>query len=175
MKRHASISACGTFRVALTREHDIECVRKCCVDWRPTRSGFVVFVLNNPSNADAYVDDPTVMRGWGFTRAWGYGAMMFANVNCWRSTNPALAEIPDEGILWYNDAWLRHAMQISALTVCAWGDKAEPRLARRAFEVMHPLGPLHALRVTKAGNPQHPLYLPGKLIPQIWKGERYQQ
>jgi hypothetical protein len=141
----------------------------------PTRSGFVVFVLNNPSTADSTVDDPTVMRGWGYTRLWGYGAMMFVNTNPFRATNPAMAEMPDAYVQMMNDGWLRHAMEVSAVTICGWGDKANPTLARHAFEVMHVLGPLHALRVTKAGNPQHPLYLASTCKPQLWRGERYQQ
>lgn len=175
MKRKASLSACGTFRVALMREHDPECRQKCCVDYTPTKTGFVVFVLNNPSIADSDIDDPTVMRGWGYTKAWGFGAMMFVNTNCWRATNPAMARIPDEAVMVSNDKWLRHAMEISAITICGWGDKADVRLARRAWEVLHVAGPVYALRITKSGNPQHPLYLPGNLTPTLWNGEKYLQ
>lgn len=175
MKRKASISTCGTFRVALTREWEPDCQCKMCKGYTPRLSGFVAWVLNNPSIADGDIDDPTVKRGWGYTRAWGYGAMIFLNTNCWRATNPAMAQTPDAGVMWSNDQWLRHGMEISALTICGWGDKADPILARHTWEVLHPLGPLHALRVTMSGNPQHPLYLPGNLTPQIWKGERYQQ
>lgn len=175
MLRRASLSECGTFRVALTREHDPRCDHKCCNGYTPTLPGFVAFVLNNPSIADSDIDDPTVMRGWGYTKAWGYGAMIFVNTNCWRATNPAMARQPDECIMSVNDQWLRHAAEISAVTICGWGDKADPDLARRAWEVLHVAGPVHALRITKAGNPQHPLYLPGTLRPQLWNGERYQQ
>jgi hypothetical protein len=175
MKRKASHSLCGTFRVSLTREYDPTCTEKCCAGPPPVHRGYVVFIFNNPSIAGGDVDDPTVRRGWGYTRAWGYGAMMYLNTNPWVSTNPALARTPDSGVLDANDQWLRHAQEISAITVCGWGDKADPVLARRAWEVLHVAGPLHALRVTTSGNPQHPLYLPKALIPQIWKGERYQQ
>lgn len=141
----------------------------------PTRSGFVSWGLNNPSTADGLLDDPTVRRCWAFTRAWGYGAMMFVNTNPFRATNPAMCQTPDSYVMMMNDGWLRHAMEISAITVCGWGDKANPELAQHAFEVMHVLGPLHALRITKAGNPQHPLYLASTCTPILWRGERYQQ
>lgn len=175
MIRKASLSSCGTFRVALTREFDPLCELKCCKGFTATQQGFVGWGLNNPSIADSDIDDPTVLRGWDFTKRWGYGAMMFVNTNPWRATNPAMARTPDEGVMYSNDQWLRHAMQVSGLFICGWGDKADPELARRAFGVLHTEGPVHALRITKSGNPQHPLYLPAITVPQIWKGERYQQ
>lgn len=175
MKRKASLSRCETYRVALTREHDPECTHKCCAGFTPTHPGFVAWGLNNPSIADSDIDDPTVLRGWDFTKRWGYGAMIFVNVNPWRSTNPLLAQMPEESVQTVNDQWLRHAMHISGMFVCGWGDKADTELAKRAFDVLHSEGPVYALRITKAGNPQHPLYLPGITMPTIWKGERYQQ
>ena len=134
----------------------------------PRKRGIVAFVLNNPSIADDEIDDPTVKRGWQFTESWGYGHMIFVNTNPYRATIPRDALRPPEHIMQTNDQWLRYVMAHCELVVCAWGDKANPILAQRAIKVMHSLGPLHALKVTKLGNPHHPLYLPGDLQPQIW-------
>lgn len=178
MIRKATISECGTYRVALSREYDPTCVN--CTDARkwpggpPRKSGFVSWVLNNPSTADGINDDPTVRKAWKYTRGWGYGAMLFVNTNCYRSTHPELALYPSDYVMMQNDGWLRHAMDISALTICGWGDRANDALAKHAFEIMHELGPLHAMRITKDGNPQHPLYLASTCEPNLWKGEKYQ-
>lgn len=133
----------------------------------------VAWVLNNPSTADGKHNDPTVAKAWTFTTSWGYDSMIFVNTNPYRSTDPKAARMPSELALRANDAWLAHAMKHSQLTVCGWGDKANPELAKRALLVVHALGPVHALRITKQGNAQHPLYLPGNLTPTIWNPEKW--
>lgn len=129
--------------------------------------GVVAWVLNNPSMADHEQDDPTVRRMWAFTLAWGFSAMGVFNINPYRATDPKDAVVPPLHIQEVNDGWLRTAMSCS-IVVCGWGDKGERSLIRRALGVMHPMGPLSSLRVTKQGNPQHPLYLPGDLKPEPW-------
>jgi len=130
------------------------------------------WVLNNPSTADGEHNDPTVAKAWAFSTAWGYDSMVFVNTNPYRSTDPKLAKMPPEEVLVQNDEWLRTIMTSTLMVVCGWGDKANPELARRAVIVMHELGPLHALKVTKSGNPGHPLYLPGDLKPTLWNPDK---
>jgi hypothetical protein len=99
--------------------------------------------------------------------------MMFVNTNPFRATDPNVGRMAadagfNDDILAANDSWLRYAQGQCPYLIAAWGDKAAPYLVRRAISVLHPIGPLHAMRVTKQGNPQHPLYLPGNLQPQLW-------
>ncbi len=56
----ATISACGTYRYLLTRRipQVVRHVKPC------------LFVLINPSTADASVPDPTMTRCLGFARDW---------------------------------------------------------------------------------------------------------
>lgn len=163
MNRSAVLSECETYRMQLIR-----CLERH--EWTTsTQPGVVAWVLNNPSTADAEIDDPTVRKCWAFTRRWNYGQMMFVNTNPYRATDPARALVPPEAVLTANDSWLFYAMTQSPLVVAAWGDRANPMLAQRAVRVLHTLGPLHAMRVTKAGNPQHPLYLPADTVPELWK------
>jgi hypothetical protein len=168
MFRNASLSPDGTYRTSLGRMFDPNCKRKCCEGGLKRNSGFVLWVGNNPSTADGEFDDNTVRRMWAFTRLWEFNTLQIANTNCYRSTDPNSALVPPNFILDINDDWLRSLHTRSAFTVCAWGDKANPKLAERAVRALHPLGPLHALRETKAGNPQHPLYLPAVLAPELW-------
>lgn len=162
MHRSAVLSECGNFRFQLTREVDREL-------WHEhLHPGCIAWVLNNPSTADHEVDDPTVRKCWAYTLRWGFGRMMFVNTNPYRATDPKRAKFPEEQILLANDSWLAYAVSQCPYVVAAWGDKANPELARRAVNVIHQLGPLHAMRVTQAGNPQHPLYLPADTEPKLW-------
>jgi hypothetical protein len=163
MRRWAVISPDRLYRMQLGR----------CIDsWQPGMS-FIAWVLNNPSTADEEQDDPTVRRLWQYTLDWRYAAMVVVNTNPFRSTDPKLATVPPEHVLSTNDAWLVNAIAYAAKVICGWGDKAHKDLAQRAVNTMHPLGPIYSMRVTKAGNPQHPLYLPGDLEPQLWNPTRW--
>jgi hypothetical protein len=162
-QRSAVLSECGNFRYQLVRALDRDEFKTS------TLPGYIGWVLNNPSTADHEVDDATVRKCWRYTTLWGYGGMMFVNTNPYRSTDPKRAKVPEEQILLANDSWLAYAMGQCPYMIAAWGDGANPELARRAVAVMHRLGPLHAMGITQSGNPRHPLYLPGNLQPSIWK------
>jgi len=162
MMRGAVLSECMTYRYQLVRQLERE-------HWHEgLKLGAIAWVMNNPSTADAEVDDATIRKCWGYTLKWGYGHMMVVNTNPYRSTDPAAARIPPADILTANDSWLRYAVTQCPYVVAAWGNDANPELARRAVNVIHQLGPLHALRITKKGQPAHPLYLPGDLQPTLW-------
>lgn len=160
IQRAAVLSPCGVYRFRLTRED---------VTLFPS-DGAVLFVLNNPSTADATVDDQTVRKAWGFTRSWGFNRMCFVNTNPHRSTDPKLAVIPDEAILTENDTHLRFAAAEASLVVCAWGTKAEQKLVTRALAVLRLQKPLHVIELSTHGIPKHPLYLRGNLPAVPWHG-----
>lgn len=150
----AVLSPCGRYRFLLGRANP---------DVPPEQRKTLAFVLNNPSVADASVDDPTATRGWGFTEALGFDQMIFANTNPARATDPRCAWAPPEMIQRENDMHLRTLAWESAPIVLAWGDKANPAFARRATDILFGAGaqPLHHLHtLTNSGNPRHILYLP---------------
>lgn len=156
---------CQQYRLLLSR----------FIDETSHKGGVVGWVLNNPSVADHETDDPTIRRLWTYTQAWGFESMAVVNTNPYRSTNPNHGHVPSEHVLQRNDHWLEQLMQFSRVVVCGWGDKANPDLAKRAALLLHKLGPLHALRVTKAGNPQHPLYLHSSFKPNPWVPTKWLQ
>lgn len=162
MKRWADISDCSEYRLALGREAD-------ALTWM---SSTVLFVLNNPSTADAQTDDPTVNRGWAYSQRWGYDRMVFCNVNPHRSTDPALAKIPPEEVLNTNDLVLQSWGARADFVVAAWGVKANKVLVERAVDVLLSVTKLHMLELSKDGTPKHPLYLKGSLVPLLWKKRR---
>lgn len=66
MHRSAVISPCKMYRYLLRRAWD---------ESLPT----ALFVMLNPSTADAEVDDPTIRRCMGFARSWGMGSIEVVN------------------------------------------------------------------------------------------------
>jgi len=71
----AEISDCQRYRYAL---------------WRRWADGpAVLFVMLNPSTADARSDDPTIRRCIGFARSWDYAAVLVANLFALRTPTPA--------------------------------------------------------------------------------------
>lgn len=132
----------------------------------------VMFLMMNPSTADLTVNDPTVAKCTRFARRWGYGGLLVGNVFAYRATDQGeLARVADpfgEANRHHLAAMARQATEI----VCAFGTPKVTALrphgltaARRLHAAGHPL---HALRLSKAGVPWHPLYLPETLRPIPW-------
>jgi hypothetical protein len=122
----------------------------------------LVFVMLNPSTADASDDDPTIRRCLGFCRRERAGGLVVVNLFGLRSTDPrALLHHPDP-VGPYNDAFVRQATDMTDTVVCAWGAAGVTR--DRGQEVTRALTarrvPLHCLGKTSTGQPKHPLYLP---------------
>lgn len=159
MRRDAVISPCGGYRYQLSRT------------WSQAGPS-AVFVMLNPSTADATADDPTIRRCIGFARSWGCGGLVVVNLYAWRATDPAELRQAKDPIGPENDSHLAavsaYAAQQDAPLVAAWGAHArEERIARAvALTGMHRLT---ALALTKSGQPAHPLYLRAGLAPAPWK------
>ena len=75
VERTAFISPCERYRHALGRHWDND-------------KGFVLFIMLNPSTADAQQDDPTIRRCMDFAKRWGFGGIEACNLFDWRATDP---------------------------------------------------------------------------------------
>lgn len=123
----------------------------------------LMFIGLNPSTATAQQDDPTVRRCWGYAERLGYDGMIMSNLFAYRSTDPAgLREVDDPVGPWTDEYLLRDA-RVAEMIVLAWGVHGD-RLGRndevwRLLRENDLLGKAHALKLTKAGHPGHPLYL----------------
>lgn len=138
---------------------------------RPTSARvarIVLWVMLNPSTADAAIDDPTIKRVDGFTRSWGYDGAIVVNMYAWRATDPSeLWRVPD-AIGTECDKYMEEARRYSALVLCAWGQVGP--VVDRPAEVKRILGKrLHVLGINKNGQPKHPLYTPSDLRPILWQ------
>lgn len=152
MNQRAVISPCGSYRYMLTRpsEHLF-----------PT-TGPAVFVMLNPSTADAEQDDPTIRRCRGYARSWDCAGIVVANLYAFRATSPkALLTCPDP-VGPDNDEWLRELALEHKEIVCAWGANANPKRAAEVVKIFRDAGAkLWCLGTTKSGAPRHPLYVKG--------------
>lgn len=130
----------------------------------------VVFVMLNPSTADAFKLDPTVTRCRGYARDWGAGSLLVLNLFALRSTDPKglyTASDPVGGEL--AEAVL-DLIPTGVVTVAGWG--VHGALHNRGSVVARRMTgrgvDLFSLGVTKAGHPGHPLYLPGDREPATY-------
>lgn len=134
----------------------------------------VLWVMLNPSTADGTDDDRTLSKISGFTRRWGFDALCVVNLYAYRATEPRdmiAAAKRGEDIVGM-DEWIDGAASRSQLVVCGWGRNVEdiPGGVERAADVLRRIRarkPPHALKLTKSGQPMHPLYLPGDLLPAL--------
>lgn len=128
----------------------------------------VLFVMLNPSTANATEDDPTIRKCIRFAQAWGYGGIQVGNLFSIRTANPAVlhrAAVTKRLERPRNDRALEEMAKEADLILAAWGNHGA-RYPERIQEVLQLLRPLHALRVTKLGQPSHPLYLPNSYTPR---------
>ena len=149
IERDAALSDCGQYRYLLRRTWDHD---------RPR----ALFVMLNPSTADAEVDDPTIRSCARLCRAWGYGSFEVVNLYAWRATKPddlAGAAFP-VGVR--TDAIAEAAVTRCDVGICAWG--AHPlggggrgRLMRDLIRGRRPAA--YCLGLTRDGSPKHPLYI----------------
>lgn len=151
-KKAALISGCKRYRYWLSREWDAS---------KPK----MVFVMLNPSVADADIDDPTIRRCMGFAAREGCGGIVVVNIFAFRATDPqelvgnkiARGEHNDD---WQYE-WISQAARDGAPVVLAWGaHKTVTQEAKRFLDYYAEMGiDLYCLGQTKSGAPKHPLYI----------------
>jgi hypothetical protein len=121
----------------------------------------MIFVMLNPSTADASIDDPTIRRCVGFARRERFDAVEVVNLFAYRATDPreldhCLDPFGEENAD-YLDRAISSSLSTGAPIVCAWGTGSSgvvfvPRAQRAGVD-------LYCLGVTKHGFPRHPLYV----------------
>lgn len=149
----AHISSCGRYRYTLTRT------------WAPGPR--MLFVMVNPSTADASADDPTIRRCLAFAKREQCGSLDVVNLFAWRSPDPADLLAAEDPIGPRNDLAIVSAAGRANLIVAAWGTahlattEGRKRFAGREGEVLAllPERDVYLLGRTADGTPRHPLYL----------------
>lgn len=144
----ATISECGNYRYTLERKWPLA-----------DDAGHVLWVMLNPSTADAATDDPTITRCIGYSKAWGFAGLMVGNLYGYRATDPAAlweAKVDIRGN--DNDQHLCRMAAGASLIVAAWGGFADHHRAVRVISLLKDFGSIYCIGKTKGGQPWHPLY-----------------
>jgi len=154
VRNGAHISPCGKYRYNLWRSWFSANVIE-------PEAGTVLFVMLNPSTADASEDDATIRKCIGFAKKWGQGGITVVNVFGLRATDPAELFKADDPVGPDNDRAIREAAKSHELVVAAWGTNAAKVSRARVQRVRNMLGRrLLCLKKSKDGHPWHPLYVP---------------
>lgn len=153
-ERSATFANDGMFRNTLLRMWDPSLPR-------------VVFIMLNPSTADAEKDDQTIRTLIAFAQLWGYGSLMVVNLFTLRATDPKemkkhpCPQGPD------CERSIEEALDHPSTTLCvlAWGQHGSHLGQDRKILdlIMSRKWRWHmgvkCFGRTKAGFPKHPLYL----------------
>ena len=126
----------------------------------------ILFIGLNPSTADEIKDDPTNRRCKRYAQDWGYGGYIMGNIFGYRSTNPNKLQHVEDPIGPENNFWLKKLHNEAELTIAAWGNHG--KLLNRSYEITNLINNLYCLKITKEGQPSHPLYLSSNLKPIIF-------
>ena len=153
MIRGAVLSEDRKYRYALWRIWEIEKPR-------------VLFVCLNPSDADEFKDDPTLIRCINFAKSWGYGGVVTANLFAYRVTCPKELKKVKRPVGSENDKWLRILSKKAEMIVGGWGNHG--LYMNRSEEIVQMIPRIHCLFTNKSGQPSHPLYLPKNSNPVPW-------
>jgi hypothetical protein len=158
MKKGAVIDKTGLYRYSLWREWDID-------------KSKIVFIMLNPSKADASIDDPTLRRCISFAKFWDYGSLIVVNLFAFRTASPLELKKVDNPIGKQNDRYLKKAIKSADRVVVAWGNNGKlMQRDRLVLELLskHNIQP-HCLGITKAGYPRHPLYVMSSKKPIFYR------
>jgi len=150
----AAISECKKYRYSLDRIWDFDKPR-------------VLFIMHNPSTANENTDDPTIRRCIKFAQDWGYGGICVGNLFPYRATDPKeLLKLEHEEMAdtCINEVYLSVMANECERHILAFGNPIAPYL-----HSMLPKVEWEALKLTKKGNPCHPLYLRSDLKPFTFK------
>lgn len=162
MKSSARISNCGKYRYWLERR------------WGKTSPQ--VFIMLNPSTADANEDDPTITRCINFAKREGAGGLIVVNLFAYRATDPKELDNLTEAELMHgnckgngvgtlNTHNIGTALLSSSITrrpvIAAWGsNKHAVAMSQRIIErCINMDTDLVCFKINKDGQPKHPLYV----------------
>lgn len=129
--------------------------------WRPNEPK-LLFIGLNPSTANVIKDDPTIRRLIGFAKSWGFGGLFVGNLFSLVTANPnALWISPSpEQPNGPNDIAIERMHELSNKVMVGWGNEGR-NAGLRPRAILALLGnPVFCIKMTKIGEPGHPLYMP---------------
>ncbi|MHB8619230.1 MAG: DUF1643 domain-containing protein [Chloroflexota bacterium] len=138
--------------------------------WQPVLPRIAIIACN-PSKATDARGDRTVDKLTRMARRHGYGSLLIMNAFALRSTDPRALRAPGiDPVGPENDHAILMGVATADLVVAAWGVHA--RLGGREAALLDLLSgiDLFCFALTPTSQcPQHPLYLPDRTIPALWR------
>lgn len=133
----------------------------------------LLWIMLNPSTADADLDDATIRRCISFSKREQFDGLRVCNLFAFRSTNPkALLTAADAIGNDRNDHTIREQAARSASVIAAWGCPPK-KLAERADTVLFALRNfghvVHCLGQTAEGFPRHPVRLANNTPVEVYR------
>lgn len=123
-----------------------------------------LFLMLNPSTADAFKNDPTVAKCIRVARRLGYGGIEVRNIFAIRGTDPAIIRQVADPVGPDNDEAISScaADPRTGLIVCAWGNHGTYNSrAGQMVRMLKSIGrPVHCFALSGQHQPVHPLYQP---------------
>lgn len=156
MKREAVIE--GNYRYSLLR------------DWSEGISQVLhkraLFIMLNPSTADAFEDDRTTNRCIDFAKQFNCTSLEIINLFAYISTDWTKVKNMgrDDAVGPKNDEYIREALNNCNMVIAAWGDEAITHKSDRHIELITSVlngyrKPIYCLGKTTRRQPRHPLFL----------------
>ncbi len=148
VENDAVISDCGKYRYLLRRVWDRAKPR-------------ALFIMLNPSTADARQDDATIRSCVRLASGLGYGSLEVVNVFGWRATAPDELLVLADPVGPRNEDVIATAISRCDVVIVAWGANI---MAQRKADYVRSMVARHrpatyCFGKTKHGFPKHPLYI----------------
>lgn len=135
--------------------------------WSGAPDNKLVFLMLNPSTADAFKADPTVAACMVWAQMWGFGELEVVNIFAYRATDPKNMKKAEDPIGPLNNAFVKEAAASASLIVAAWGAHGDHlgRGREVATKLLREMK-LTCLAINEGGHPKHPLYIKRKTKPK---------
>jgi len=157
IEKGAHFSGCRNYRYKLWRI------------WDSTKP-YCMFLMLNPSTADAFSDDRTVEKCQRYATAWGYGGLYVCNIFAFRTTDPDVMKTQADPVGPGNDEVIIEVAKKAGVVVCGWGNHGDHQKRSDQVRIMLRKNGIKAycLKVTSHNEPWHPLYLKDDLKPKLY-------
>lgn len=128
----------------------------------------ILWVMLNPSTADAEDPDRTLTRCIGFSQPLGFGSLEIVNLYAFRTKSPEILRktIRERGETYAvgpeNERHVDLGLARAATVMAAWGSPVFARERGHAMATLlrHRHDDIRCLGLNSDGSPRHPLYLP---------------
>lgn len=132
-----------------------------------------LFVMLNPSTADAITNDATIRRCISYARREGHGRLEVVNLFGYRSTDPKKLLSVGDPVGAHNDKHVRQAIRTANQVILAWGCKGTRHRASKIGRFLDKAGKVgYCFGSCLNGHPLHPLRLSTDAPLKVWEGVR---